>query len=365
MAVQICLRRTAAPDHPDLLSPIFWRDGRVVMIDQRRLPDDEIWNAYDTWEDVARAIADLEVRGAPAIGCAGAFAVALAAGRASAAAAPCTCARSARREPRRSTWAPRFIAWRTRRRRPGPASGERRRSRRSLAACPRRGAHGAALLPDEAATRADPLNGGAIGAPDQYRPLRRPDRAGDRTRRRGDASAAARRAQDARRLRRRRARITAWDAQRIPAEVSSAAQTAPLHEQARSTRARRRRRPHRAQRRPTPTRSAGELDRGRRSRRALVERAVLTGAGAATRSTTWCARHRRRRSRSIARRRRSLLGAATCPSRRAPPGRSCAAPACRDHHRRTRGDQWSSPRPGQRVPGGGRAGRRHGTIPDA
>jgi len=51
-----------------------------VMIDQRRLPDAELWNAYDSWQDVARAIADLEVRGAPAIGCAGAFAVALATG---------------------------------------------------------------------------------------------------------------------------------------------------------------------------------------------------------------------------------------------------------------------------------------------
>src|SRR5256885_16037196 len=75
-------------EHPELLSPIFWRDGKVVMIDQRRLPDDEIWNAYDTWEDVARAIADLEVRGAPAIGCAGAFAVALAVGSSSSAASP-------------------------------------------------------------------------------------------------------------------------------------------------------------------------------------------------------------------------------------------------------------------------------------
>src|SRR5882762_5599110 len=67
------------PEHPGVLSPIFWRDGKVVMIDQRRLPDAEVWNAYDTWQDVVRAIVELEVRGAPAIGCAGAFAVALAA----------------------------------------------------------------------------------------------------------------------------------------------------------------------------------------------------------------------------------------------------------------------------------------------
>jgi methylthioribose-1-phosphate isomerase len=66
------------PDHADVLSPVFWRDGVVVILDQRRLPDEEIWTAYDTWEDVARAIAEMEVRGAPAIGCAAAFAVALA-----------------------------------------------------------------------------------------------------------------------------------------------------------------------------------------------------------------------------------------------------------------------------------------------
>jgi methylthioribose-1-phosphate isomerase len=64
--------------HPDVLSPVFWRDGRVVMLDQRRLPDEEIWTAYERWEDVARAIAEMEVRGAPAIGCAAAFAGALA-----------------------------------------------------------------------------------------------------------------------------------------------------------------------------------------------------------------------------------------------------------------------------------------------
>jgi methylthioribose-1-phosphate isomerase len=65
-------------EHPDVLSPVFWREGRVVMLDQRRLPDEEVWTAYDQWEDVARAISEMEVRGAPAIGCAAAFAAALA-----------------------------------------------------------------------------------------------------------------------------------------------------------------------------------------------------------------------------------------------------------------------------------------------
>lgn len=66
------------PDQPQVLSPIFWRDDRVVLIDQRRLPDEEVWSAVDSWEEVAQAIRSMEVRGAPAIGCAAAFAVALA-----------------------------------------------------------------------------------------------------------------------------------------------------------------------------------------------------------------------------------------------------------------------------------------------
>lgn len=59
------------------MSPVFWLDDRVVLLDQRRLPDEEIWTAYDDADEVVRAIRDMEVRGAPAIGCAGAFAVAL------------------------------------------------------------------------------------------------------------------------------------------------------------------------------------------------------------------------------------------------------------------------------------------------
>ena len=47
------------------------------MLDQRRLPEEEIWTAYDSAADIIRAIREMEVRGAPALGCAGAFAVAL------------------------------------------------------------------------------------------------------------------------------------------------------------------------------------------------------------------------------------------------------------------------------------------------
>ena len=60
-----------------MLSPIFWTGDRVAILDQRRLPHEEIWNAYDDPADVVTAIREMQVRGAPAIGCAGAFAAAL------------------------------------------------------------------------------------------------------------------------------------------------------------------------------------------------------------------------------------------------------------------------------------------------
>jgi methylthioribose-1-phosphate isomerase len=69
--------RQRPPGHPDILSPVFWLGDRVVVLDQRLLPDQEVWTGYDQAEDLVRAIRDMEVRGAPAIGCAGAFAVAL------------------------------------------------------------------------------------------------------------------------------------------------------------------------------------------------------------------------------------------------------------------------------------------------
>ena len=51
----------------------------VVLLDQSRLPNEEIYRTCTTVEEVAVAIEDLVVRGAPAIACAAALAVALAA----------------------------------------------------------------------------------------------------------------------------------------------------------------------------------------------------------------------------------------------------------------------------------------------
>ena len=54
-------------------------DGRTLhMLDQRKLPGQEVWLTYTEVEPVARAIEDLVVRGAPAIGCTAAFGVAAA-----------------------------------------------------------------------------------------------------------------------------------------------------------------------------------------------------------------------------------------------------------------------------------------------
>ena len=51
----------------------------VEILDQRRLPGEEVYLTLSSVEEVAGAIEDLAVRGAPAIGCAGALGLALAA----------------------------------------------------------------------------------------------------------------------------------------------------------------------------------------------------------------------------------------------------------------------------------------------
>src|SRR5437016_8463942 len=56
---------------------IEWRSGRVVMLDQRLLPTREVYRVYGDHREVARAIKDMVVRGAPAIGVAAAMGIAL------------------------------------------------------------------------------------------------------------------------------------------------------------------------------------------------------------------------------------------------------------------------------------------------
>lgn len=56
-----------------------WRDNALYLLDQRLLPQQEHWQRYETAAEVALAIREMRVRGAPAIGVAAAFAVVLAA----------------------------------------------------------------------------------------------------------------------------------------------------------------------------------------------------------------------------------------------------------------------------------------------
>ena len=60
-----------------MIKTIEWTDEGVVMIDQRRLPTQEIYPVFKTYEEVACAIEDMVVRGAPALGVAAAMGVAI------------------------------------------------------------------------------------------------------------------------------------------------------------------------------------------------------------------------------------------------------------------------------------------------
>jgi methylthioribose-1-phosphate isomerase len=64
-----------------LVETLRWRDGRLELIDQRRLPLEFEYVACVDAEQTAKAIRDMVVRGAPAIGCTAAYGVALEAQR--------------------------------------------------------------------------------------------------------------------------------------------------------------------------------------------------------------------------------------------------------------------------------------------
>ncbi|HEY0867071.1 MAG TPA: S-methyl-5-thioribose-1-phosphate isomerase [Fimbriimonas sp.] len=62
-----------------VIQPMRWEDGALLMLDQRVLPGREDWLTLRTHTDVVHAIKDMAVRGAPAIGVAAAYGMALAA----------------------------------------------------------------------------------------------------------------------------------------------------------------------------------------------------------------------------------------------------------------------------------------------
>ena len=60
-------------------APLRFSDGALLVLDQRRLPADEVWIRCETAEEAAECIRSMAVRGAPAIGLAAAYGMALAA----------------------------------------------------------------------------------------------------------------------------------------------------------------------------------------------------------------------------------------------------------------------------------------------
>ncbi|MFQ5997633.1 MAG: S-methyl-5-thioribose-1-phosphate isomerase, partial [Dehalococcoidales bacterium] len=56
---------------------IEWLGDRVRILDQSRLPWEEVYLALDDYQSIASAITGLKIRGAPAIGVAGAYGIAL------------------------------------------------------------------------------------------------------------------------------------------------------------------------------------------------------------------------------------------------------------------------------------------------
>jgi len=50
------------------IRPLQWKNDRVFLLDQRILPEKELYLECRTYHDVAQAIKKMVVRGAPAVG---------------------------------------------------------------------------------------------------------------------------------------------------------------------------------------------------------------------------------------------------------------------------------------------------------
>ncbi len=59
------------------IKTIEWKDDKVILLDQRKLPLTETYRTYEDYETLAEAIEIMVVRGAPAIGVTASFGVAL------------------------------------------------------------------------------------------------------------------------------------------------------------------------------------------------------------------------------------------------------------------------------------------------
>lgn len=61
------------------VKPLQWKDGQLVLLDQTKLPWEEVYLVCSSYHEVAQAICQMKVRGAPAIGVATAYGLVLAA----------------------------------------------------------------------------------------------------------------------------------------------------------------------------------------------------------------------------------------------------------------------------------------------
>jgi methylthioribose-1-phosphate isomerase len=126
------------------MATVEWTGDGLRLIDQTRLPGEEVYVTCRTAAEVARAIREMVVRGAPAIGAAAAYGVALAA-REGDLAGGAALIRAARPTARDLFWAVERVE-----RAREPLEEAHLISRESVAACRAIGRHGAALLPEGA-----------------------------------------------------------------------------------------------------------------------------------------------------------------------------------------------------------------------
>src|SRR2546428_13794941 len=116
-------------------------DDRVVVLDQRRLPDEEVELVCRSAAEVAEAIRTLAVRGAPAIGIAAAYGYALAAARGEDLDEAAAVLGSARPTAVNLAWALREV-----REAADPAQRAREIHREEVERCRRMGEHAASLF---------------------------------------------------------------------------------------------------------------------------------------------------------------------------------------------------------------------------
>lgn len=147
------------------LRTVWWEPGAVCLIDQRRLPHEQITVRCRDLGSVAEAIKQMTVRGAPAIGCTAAYGMALVAAQSSAPDAAALLAELERAKATLDAQRPTAVnlAWATARvleraRRLAPEGAEAVRAgvleeahailAEDLAMCHAIGAHGAPLIPE-------------------------------------------------------------------------------------------------------------------------------------------------------------------------------------------------------------------------